>query len=103
VHKTTYAPMIYTIYSLVHNVLDACISITWGSARGLGPGILELFGPQMALAYRLDAIAQGPKTLEFQGCKNHRSINSYTIECVFDILGTGRVRSICSYSIEIYI
>jgi len=35
VHKTTYAPMIYTA--------------------------LELFGPQMALAYRVDAISQGPK------------------------------------------
>jgi hypothetical protein len=29
----------------VHNVLDACISITWGNGRGLGPGILEFFGP----------------------------------------------------------
>ncbi len=27
----------------------------------LGPGILDYFGPQMALAYRLDAISQGPK------------------------------------------
>ncbi len=27
----------------------------------------EFFGPQMALAYWLDAISQGPKTLEFQG------------------------------------
>ncbi len=32
-----------------------------------GPGILEFFGPQMALAYWLDAISQGPKTFEFQG------------------------------------
>jgi hypothetical protein len=30
--------------------------------------VLEFFGPQMALAYRFDAISsQGPKTLEFQG------------------------------------
>jgi hypothetical protein len=28
---------------------------------------LEFFGPQMALAYWLDAISQGPKTREFQG------------------------------------
>jgi hypothetical protein len=28
----------------VHNVLDACISITWGSGRGLDPGILKFFG-----------------------------------------------------------
>jgi hypothetical protein len=34
-------------------------SITWASGRGLGPGNLEFFGPQMALAYRLDAISQG--------------------------------------------
>ncbi len=26
-------------------MLDACISITRGSGRGLGPGILEFFGP----------------------------------------------------------
>jgi hypothetical protein len=25
----------YDLYSPVHNVLDACISITWGSGRGL--------------------------------------------------------------------
>ncbi len=35
----------YDLYSPVHNVLDACIFITWGSGRGLGPGILEFFGP----------------------------------------------------------
>ncbi len=50
VHKTAYAPMI-TVYSLVRNVLDACISITWGSGSGLGPGIREFFGPcEMALS-----------------------------------------------------
>ncbi len=38
-------------------------SIAWASGRGLGPGNLEVFGPQMALASRLDAISQGPKTL----------------------------------------
>jgi hypothetical protein len=47
--------MIYT--APVHNVLDACISITWGSGRGLGPGILEFFGPQMALLPHLAALA----------------------------------------------
>jgi hypothetical protein len=36
---------IYDLYSPVHNVLHACISITRGSGRGLGPGILEFFGP----------------------------------------------------------
>jgi len=34
---------------------------------GLGPGNHEFFGNQMALAYRLDAISQGPKSLNFQG------------------------------------
>jgi hypothetical protein len=29
----------YDLYSPVHNVLDACISITRVSGRGLGPGI----------------------------------------------------------------
>jgi hypothetical protein len=29
----------YYLYSHVHNVLDACISITWASGRGMGPGI----------------------------------------------------------------
>jgi hypothetical protein len=32
-----------------------------------GPGNLHLFGPQMALAYWLDAFLQGPKTHDFQG------------------------------------
>jgi hypothetical protein len=33
--------------------------------KGLGPGNLEFFGPQMALAYRLDAISQGPTPSHF--------------------------------------
>jgi hypothetical protein len=66
VHKTTYAPMNYTIYSPVHIVLDACISNTWASGRGLGPGILECWA-QMALAYRLVAISQGPKNSQIPG------------------------------------
>ncbi len=57
----------YDLYSPVHNVLDACISITRASGRGLGPAILDFLFPQMALAYQLDAISQGPKTLELQG------------------------------------
>jgi hypothetical protein len=44
-HKITYA--LSDLYSPVHNVLDACIPITWASGRGLGPGNLEFFGPQM--------------------------------------------------------
>ncbi len=37
------------------------------SGRGLGPGNLDLFGPQMALAYRLYAISQGPNKSRFPG------------------------------------
>ncbi len=48
-------------------IFDAGRSITWASGRGLSPENLEFFGPQMALAYRLDAISQGPKSLNFQG------------------------------------
>jgi hypothetical protein len=33
------------LYSPVHNVLDGYIYSTWGSGRGLGPGIPEFFGP----------------------------------------------------------
>jgi hypothetical protein len=42
-------------------------SIIWASGRGLGPGNLEIFWPQMTLAYRLDAISQGPKNSRFPG------------------------------------
>ncbi len=35
--------------------------------RGLGLGILEFSGPQMALAYRLDAISQAPKNSRIPG------------------------------------
>jgi hypothetical protein len=34
---------------------------------GLGPGILEFFGPQMALAFQLDAISQGPENSRIPG------------------------------------
>jgi hypothetical protein len=34
---------IYDFYCPVHNVLDACISITRASGRGWGPGNLEFF------------------------------------------------------------
>ncbi len=35
----------YDLYSLVHNVLDACISITRASGRGLSPGNEGFLGP----------------------------------------------------------
>ncbi len=33
---------------------------------GLGPG-LDFFGPQVSHAYQLDAMSQGPKSLDFHG------------------------------------
>jgi hypothetical protein len=59
--------MIYT--SLCLMLLMRAASITWASGRGLGPGNLEFFGSQMALAYRLDVISQGPKNSQFPGPK----------------------------------
>ncbi len=38
-----------------------------GKWEGLGLGILEFFGPQMALAYQHYAVSQGPKNLDIQG------------------------------------
>ncbi len=57
----------YSYLCTVHNVLDACISISWASGRGMGPGNLNFFGPQMALAYWLDAISLCPKNAQFPG------------------------------------
>jgi hypothetical protein len=48
-------------------IFDACRSVTWASGRGLVLGNLEFFGPQMALAYRLDATSQDPKYSRFPG------------------------------------
>ncbi len=48
-------------------IFDVCRSITLASARGMGPENLECFGPQMALAYRLDAISQVQKNSCFSG------------------------------------
>ncbi len=50
--------MIYTALCVMHLMWAA--SITWASGMGLGPG-------NLALAYQLDAISQGPKSLDFQG------------------------------------
>jgi hypothetical protein len=60
----------YDLYSPVHNVLDVYISITWGSGRRLGPGILEFFEPcEMApcstpliLPLQLGPLASPPPT-----------------------------------------
>jgi hypothetical protein len=47
VHKTTYEPMIYTAPCVT--LLIRAPFITWASGRGLCPGNLEFFVPQMAL------------------------------------------------------
>jgi hypothetical protein len=59
----------YDLHDPVRNAYDAgsIYSITWASGRGLGPGNLDFLLPQMALAYRLDAISQGPKKSRFPG------------------------------------
>jgi hypothetical protein len=55
----------YDLYSPVHNVLDACISITRASGRGLGPGNRDFFRPfEMASSQQASAI-WGQKTKEF--------------------------------------
>ncbi len=63
--KTTYARMIYMALCVI--LLMRAASITWASGMGLSPGNLNFCGSQMALAYRLDAISQGQKSLDFQG------------------------------------
>ncbi len=50
-------------------LLMRAASITWASGKGLDPGNLDIFRPQMALAYQLDAISQGPKKSRFPGLK----------------------------------
>ncbi len=47
VHKIAYGPLIDTVLGPVHNAFDAAKSVTWASGRGLGPGNLDFFGPQM--------------------------------------------------------
>jgi hypothetical protein len=49
------------LYSPVHNVLDGCIYIRWGSGRGLGPGIPEFFWALSASSI------WGPKNLGIPG------------------------------------
>jgi hypothetical protein len=59
VPKTTYTPM--------HNVLDACISITWESGRGLGPRNLEFLGTKWHSPICLMSFHRAQKTFDFQG------------------------------------
>ncbi len=65
VHKTTYEPMIYTCLCVMF--LMRADTLRGQVGGGLRPGKLEFFGPQMALAYRLDAISQGPKNSRIPG------------------------------------
>ncbi len=71
----------YDLYGPVRSAFDLmrAASITRASGRGLGPGNLDFLEPQIALAYRLDVISQGPigldsyldilyKSLEKQTC-----------------------------------
>ncbi len=55
----------------MHNVSDACISITRASGRGLGPGIREIFGPcEMASSRKASAI-WGPKNSREGGFRGY--------------------------------
>jgi hypothetical protein len=65
VHKTTLCT--YDLYGPVHNAFDAGSIYYLGKWEGVGPWNLNFFGPQMALAYRLNAISQGPKKSRFPG------------------------------------
>ncbi len=62
------------LYSPVQNVLGARISITRASRRGLGPGILEFFGPCEMGTSRW--ICTHPKHYA-QGCINHRCVGCF--------------------------
>ncbi len=99
-HKTTYAPMIYTALCIIFWM---CAYPLLGEVgRGLGLGIPKFFGPQMELANRLVPISQGPENSGIpgpnplplphvmdmhaskhydRGCINHRCINSYYPSC----------------------
>ncbi len=55
VHKTTYAPMIYTVLCVM-----LLMQAAWTSGRGLSPRNHNFYWPEMALTFRLNAISQGP-------------------------------------------
>jgi hypothetical protein len=65
VPKTICAPMIYTALCIMFWM--RAYPLLGQGGGGLGPGILEFFGPQMALSYRLDAISQGLKNSRIPG------------------------------------
>jgi hypothetical protein len=51
----------------MHNAFDAGIIQYLGKWEGVGPWKSQVFGPQMALAYRLDVISQDSKNSRFPG------------------------------------
>ena len=55
------------LYSPVHNVLDACIYITWETRRGLGAGIPEFLGPVKWERADMRVPFGAQKNWEFQG------------------------------------
>jgi hypothetical protein len=72
---TIYAPMFYT-YSTKHNILDAYISITRGSGRGLGLEFESFLGP--AKWHRADRrVPFGAQKTRAPGCINHRCIGCF--------------------------
>ncbi len=78
--------------SPVRNVLDACISITRGSGRGLGPGIREFFGPCEMASSPFLPLPPPPLSRTYQKstaiCKVHKG----TLRCItnFKTYGSGR-------------
>ncbi len=73
-----YALMIYTAY-----VLEACISITRGSGRGLGPGILEFFGPSSSCTQRELKWVLGHRSIVSRILVINCSVNSPTFTVPF--------------------
>jgi hypothetical protein len=75
--------MIYTAPCVMFLMRAECRHIARASGRGLVPGNLEFFGPQVALAYRLDAVSQDPKNSQFLGTPRSCPRNGYA--CIKDI------------------
>ncbi len=64
--KHLYTTLYTTLYVMIFD-FAVCRSITWASGRGLVPGYLKFFGPQVALSYRLHAISHEQKNSLFPG------------------------------------
>ena len=69
----------YDLYSPVHNVLDACISITWGKWEGVGPWNSRVF---WALENGNEPVGKfhlGPKKLENSRAQKLKSPKTETV------------------------